>query len=95
MSNEIGRIEQYRQRLFHILEVGPEEDRIGRAYDILNLATIILNLIVSILYTFEEYRIPYGDLLLRIEAGQAKMSLILRRIPRPEVTTTTESPFWK
>ena len=69
MSNEIGRIEQYRQRLFHILEVGPEEDRIGRAYDILNLATIILNLIVSILYTFEEYRIPYGDLLLRIEAG--------------------------
>ena len=67
MSN--SKIEQSRQRLSSILEVGPEEDRIGRAYDILNLSTIVVNLLCSILYTFEEYRISYGDLLLQIEAA--------------------------
>ena len=67
MSN-MSKVEQYRQRLFHILEIGPEEDSIGRAYDILNLTTIIINLVASILYTFEELRVPYGDTLLCIEA---------------------------
>ncbi len=60
--------EQLRLRLFHILEVGPEEDSIGRGYDIVNLLSILLNLFVSILYTFEEYRLQYGDLLLQIES---------------------------
>ncbi len=61
--------EQLRKRLFHILEVGPVEDTIGRSYDIINLFSIILNLAVSILYTFEEYRTLYGPMLLRVEAG--------------------------
>ena len=60
--------EHSRKRLFNILEVGPEEDCIGRGYDILNLISIVVNLLASILYTFEEFRIPYGDLLLTIEA---------------------------
>ena len=61
-------MEQFRLRLFHILEVAPEEDNIGRGYDIINLTSIVINLAVSIMYTFEEFRIPYGELLLSIEA---------------------------
>ena len=68
MNNTINKWEQFRKRLFNILEVGPEEDSIGRGYDILNLISILVNLIASILYTFEEYRIPYGNILLNIEA---------------------------
>ena len=66
MKNE-NKMESFRQRLFHILEVGPEEDRLGRAYDIVNLLSILINLAVSILYTFEEYRLAYGELLLTVE----------------------------
>jgi len=64
-----GKLERFRLRLFHILEVGPEEDSVGRAYDILNLTTIVINLVASILYTFEEYRTVYGSILLQIEAA--------------------------
>ena len=69
MNKPTNKLERFRKRLFHILEVGPEEDTIGRSYDIINLLSILLNLFVSILYTFEEYRTLYGPLLLRIEAG--------------------------
>lgn len=69
MNESNNKLERFRKRLFHILEVGPEEDTIGRSYDIINLLSILLNLFVSILYTFEEYRTLYGPLLLRIEAG--------------------------
>ncbi|MBR4077387.1 MAG: hypothetical protein IKK17_02155, partial [Oscillospiraceae bacterium] len=66
MNKPTNKWEQFRLRLFHILEIGPEEDTIGRSYDIINLLSILLNLFVSILYTFEEYRTLYGPLLLRI-----------------------------
>ena len=69
MNKPTNKLERFRKRLFHILEVGPEEDTIGRSYDNINLLSILLNLFVSILYTFEEYRTLYGPLLLRIEAG--------------------------
>lgn len=68
MKNLSNKWEQSRKVLFSILEVGPEECTLGRAYDILNLVTIIINLAVSILYTFDEYRASYGYLLLTIEA---------------------------
>ncbi len=64
----ISKSERYRKRLYHILEVGPEEDQIGRAYDVINLLSIVVNLTVSIMYTFEEMRVLYGELLLQIEA---------------------------
>ena len=69
MNKNSSPYERSLQRLFHVLEVGPEEDRIGRAYDIINLLSIVINLAASILYTFEEFRIPYGDILLNIERG--------------------------
>lgn len=56
-----------RKRLFEIIEVGNDIDRISRGYDYANALFIILNLTASVLYTFDEIRIPYGNLLILIE----------------------------
>lgn len=56
-----------RKRLFEILEVGNDLDHVSRAYDFLNAFTIILNLVVSIMLTYESMREQYGTLLLVIE----------------------------
>lgn len=56
-----------RRRLFHIIEVGSDFDEHSRWYDYENAGAIILNLIVTILYTFEEIRVPYGNILTIIE----------------------------
>jgi len=55
-----------RKKIFHIIEVGNNHDAISRTYDYVNALTIILNLIVSIMYTFEGLRIQYGEMLLAI-----------------------------
>ena len=55
-----------RKKLFGIIEVGNNQDSLSRAYDYVNALTIILNLIVSIMYTFEEPRVQYGEILLII-----------------------------
>ena len=50
-----------------MVDVGFTEDGISRAYDILNLFIILLNLLVSIALTFSEIRVVYGDLCIAIE----------------------------
>lgn len=55
-----------RKRLFEIIEVGNCIDRVSRYYDFLNVITIVINLIVSILYTYDDVRENYGELLLFI-----------------------------
>ncbi len=57
-----------RKRLFEIIEVGNNFDTVSRAYDYVNAITIILNLTVSIMYTFEEIRDKYGFWLILAEA---------------------------
>lgn len=42
-----------RKRLFEILEVGNDLDYVSRCYDFFNVFTIILNLAVSIMYTYD------------------------------------------
>ena len=64
----ITTINPRRQRIFEIIEIGAPEDRVSRSYDIFNLLSIAVNLVVSILYTFENIRAEYGALLLTIEA---------------------------
>ncbi|MBQ6844995.1 MAG: ion transporter [Agathobacter sp.] len=59
--------EKRRKRLFHIIEVGSDFDTHSRWYDYENAAAIILNLSVTILYTFEEVRIHYSGVLNVIE----------------------------
>ncbi len=50
-----------RKRLFEIIEVGTDFDYISRAYDYVNAGSIVLNLIISILYTFSDIREQYGS----------------------------------
>lgn len=56
-----------RKRVFEILEVGADYDYASRAYDVANACSIVLNLVVSIMYTFSNMRAHYGESLLMIE----------------------------
>ena len=55
------------RRLFEIIEVGNDLDWISRTYDYVNVSTIVLNLIASVLYTYDGIREQYGTLLLAVE----------------------------
>ncbi len=61
------KVRAWRKRLNEIIEVAAPEDKASRAYDLLNMVTIIINLIVSLAYTFEEAREAYGSLLVVLE----------------------------
>ncbi|MCI9352141.1 MAG: potassium channel protein [Lawsonibacter sp.] len=56
-----------RKRVSEVIEVGYDEDRISRLYDLLNSTSIVVNLVISILYTFEPFRAACGGWLLSIE----------------------------
>ena len=56
-----------RKRLFEILEVGNDLDHASRAYDFFSAFMIVLNLAVSIMYTYEGLRSDFGSILLWIE----------------------------
>lgn len=56
-----------RKRLFEIIEVGNNFDTVSRIYDYVNAITIILNLTVSIMYTFADIRERYGFWLILVE----------------------------
>ena len=56
-----------RKRIFQILEVGNDLDTASRVYDFFNAASIILNLVVSILYTYAPMREKYGTVLIVVE----------------------------
>ena len=57
-----------RKRIFEIIEIGAPEDYVSRVYDIINMLSILVNLMVSILYTFERVRFRWGGVLLTVEA---------------------------
>lgn len=52
--------EKRRKRLFDIIEVGSDYDVYSRTYDFVNAGAIILNIVASIMYTFEEWRTAFG-----------------------------------
>lgn len=58
---------KWRKRLFEILEVGNDLDHVSRTYDYINAFSIIVNLVVSIMYTYEGARQQFGTWLLVIE----------------------------
>ena len=47
---------KHRKRILQIIEVGSDLDLTSRVYDYVNASAIIINLILSILYTFTEVR---------------------------------------
>ncbi len=56
-----------RKRLFEIIEIGSNYDAVCWGYDFFNTLTILLNLTVSIMYTFDNMELKYGPLLLTLE----------------------------
>lgn len=56
-----------RKRILQIIEVGSDLDLPSRVYDYINAGAIIINLLISILYTFEEVRDKFGFLYVLIE----------------------------
>lgn len=56
-----------RKRLFEILEVGNDLDWVSRLYDYINAGSIIINLAVSIMYTYADLRERYGTVFLWVE----------------------------
>lgn len=59
----VSKWDKYRKRLFHIIEVGSDFDELSRCYDYGNAAAIIINLIVTIMLTFEEMKSAYVNIL--------------------------------
>lgn len=55
------------KRVFEIVEVGNDVDWPSRVYDFSIAFFIILNLAVSIMYTFNELKAQYGFLLVSLE----------------------------
>ena len=45
-----------KKRVFQIIEVGYDLDFMSRAYDFINVFAILLNVLVSVLYTFEDIK---------------------------------------
>ncbi len=60
--------ERVRKRTFEIIEVGTFDDYASRAYDFVNSMAIVVNLAVSILYTYGDMRERFGGRLLAVEA---------------------------
>ena len=64
----LNKLAPYRKRVFEIIEVGAPDDRVSRLYDVFNTLSIVVNLTVSIMYTFNSMEAKYGPTLLTIEA---------------------------
>ena len=62
-------LESLRRRICTIIDIGTADDLISRAYDIFYTLVILVNLMVTIAYTFDEAEATCGPLLLRIEAA--------------------------
>ena len=59
---------QRRRRVSEIIEVGTSEDIPSRCYDFVSTIILLLNVAVTVLYTFDEMELRYGSTLLLLEA---------------------------
>ena len=64
-----------RYRLFRMVSVGVVDEPINQFYDIVSTAALIVNLIASILLTFDDVRESIGPILDAIEHGTVLFSL--------------------
>ena len=85
--------EKRRKRLFELVEIGSNYDSACWGYDFFNTFTIILNLVVSIMYTFDRMEQQYRSLLLGLErftvaffAVDFVLRVITARYLYPDVT---------
>jgi voltage-gated potassium channel len=82
-----------RKRIFEIIEIGAPEDYVSRIYDFFNTFSIVINLFVSVLYTFQSIREEYSTILLSIEAATVAffavdyfLRLLTAKFLRPNLT---------
>ena len=59
---------QRRHRIWEIIESGSAEDIVSRCYDVFTTLMTIVNVSVTVLYTFDEMELKYGTTLLFWEA---------------------------
>lgn len=59
---------QRRRRIFEIIEAGTSSDWVSRGYDILSTLILLVNVVVTVLYTFDSMELRYGETLLFLEA---------------------------
>lgn len=62
-------MEKRRERIADIIDVRTGTDMAGHLFDFFYLFMIVLNLTVSIMLTYESFRMRYGEMLLMIERG--------------------------
>lgn len=60
---------QRRRRISEIIEAGTAEDPVSRGYDILSTLITLTNVVVTVLYTFDEMELNHGSTLLFLEAA--------------------------
>lgn len=77
-----------RIRLFQIISVGYTGDTVSILYDVVNIVTILLNLTVAVMDTFDELHNAYGTVFRVIEAVTVAffaIDYVLRLITAPEL----------
>ena len=57
-----------RKRLFEIIEIGLPGDVASQVYDAFNILSIVINLVVSVMYTFDDLHAKFGSWLVTVEA---------------------------
>ena len=67
MKTKQRTIEQYRRRVARVIEIGSMDDWPSRGYDFLLTGLIVVNLVVSVLATFEELDASFGALFQSVE----------------------------
>ena len=67
MKERKNRFEEVRKWIAHVVDIGSTEDVPSRAYDFAITAIILINLIVSVLSTFDSVVARYGPLLDKLE----------------------------
>ena len=60
---------QRRRRISEIIEAGSAEDWLSRGYDIFSTLMTLINVVVTVLYTFDEMELNHGPTLLFLEAA--------------------------
>ena len=57
-----------RKRLFELIEIGLPGDVASQMYDAFNILSIVINLVVSVMYTFDDLHAKFGPWLVTVEA---------------------------
>lgn len=60
---------QRRRRISEIIEAGTAEDPVSRGYDVISTLMTLTNVVVTVLYTFDDMELNHGQLLLFLEAA--------------------------